>query len=90
MSESNVVGVLSSTFGDDKFYMLHQSKTILDDAQKRSGNTILVFDLSGKPVCMYKLDKDVKLISYSEKTNSLIGLSVNENNEDVLVEFKFT
>lgn len=88
MSESNVVGVISSAFGEDKFYMLHQSKTILDDAQKRSGNTVLVFDLSGKPLYMYKLDKDVQFISYSRKTGSLIGLSVNERNEDVFVEFK--
>ena len=88
MSESNVVGVISSAFGDGKFYMLHQSKTIRDDVQKRSGNTILVFDLSGKPLCMYKLDKDVQFISYSRKTDSLIGLSVNERNEDVFIEFK--
>lgn len=88
MSESNVVGVISSAFGDDKFYMLHQPKTIYDDAQKRSGNTILVFDLSGKPLCIYKLDKDVQFISYCSKTGSLIGLSVNEQNEDVFIEFE--
>lgn len=88
MSESNVVGVIASAFGEDKFYMLHQSKTILDDAQKRSGNTVLVFDLSGKPLYMYKLDKDVRFISYSRKTGSLIGLSVNERDEDVFIEFK--
>lgn len=88
MSESNIVGVISSAFGDNKFFMLHQSKTISDDALKRSGNTVLVFDLSGKPLYMYKLNKDVQFISYSQKTNSLIGLSVNENNKDVLIEFK--
>ncbi len=88
MSESNVVGVISSAFGDDKFYMLHQSQTIHDDAQKRVGNIILVFDLSGKPLYMYQLDRDVRFISYCRKSGSLIGLSVNERNEDVFIEFK--
>ena len=88
MSESNVVGVISSAFGDDKFYMLHQSQTIHNDAQKRAGNIILVFDLSGKPLYMYKLDRNVRFISYCRKTGSLIGLSVNDRNEDVFIEFK--
>lgn len=88
MLENNVVGVLSATCGNGKYYMLHQSKTILEDKQKRSGNVVLVFDLSGKPLCKYKLDRDVKLISYCEKTNSLFGLSVNEKEQDVLIEFE--
>lgn len=88
MSESNVVGVISSTYGNEKYYMLHQSKTIFDSAQKRTGNVILVFDLLGKPLYLYKLNKEVKFISYCQKTNSLIALSINEYNEDVLIEFK--
>ena len=49
---------------------------------------MLVFDLSGKPLCKYKLDRDVKIISYCDKTNSLFGLSVNEKEQDVLIEFE--
>lgn len=50
------------------------------------GRNIYVFDLEGKPVCQYTLDRAIYGIAVDEKTGTIIATDVN--NDDPIVRFQ--
>lgn len=86
-SKDNILGVLSATSDDNKYYLLYQDKTIIESDNKRTSNIVLVFDINGKPIEKLKLDLNVSIISYDKINNTLVGLHENDDGNSAFIHY---
>lgn len=89
-SPCGIMGYSDVYVGKDKIYAVFWGKTFKDIEKdpnsKDGGNLLQVFDLTGKPLCQYILDKYITGFTVDEKQNKVIALDVNGNNP--LVEYQ--
>lgn len=89
-SPCGIMGYSDVYVGKDKIYAIFWGKTFRDIEKdpnsKDGGNLLQVFDLTGKPLCQYVLDKYITGFTVDEKQNKIIGLDINGNNP--LVEYQ--
>lgn len=89
-SPCGIMGYSDVYVGKDKIYAIFWGKSFRDmekDANSKDGGNLLqVFDLTGKPVCQYILDKYITGFTVDEKHNKIIALDINGN--EPLVEYQ--
>ena len=89
-SPCGIMGYSDVYVGANKIYAIYwgkSSKDIENDPNsKDGGNMLQVFDLTGKPLCQYILDKYITGFTIDEKHNKIIALDINRNNP--LVEYQ--
>lgn len=89
-SPCGIMGYSDVYVGKDKIYAIFWGKTFKDIEKdpnsKDGGNLLQVFDLTGKPLCQYILDKYITGFTVNEKQNKVIALDINGNNP--LVEYQ--
>jgi hypothetical protein len=89
-SPCGIMGYSDVYVGKDKIYAVFWGKSFRDIENKPNskdgGNLLQVFDLTGKPLCQYVLDKYITGFTVDEKHNKIIALDINRNNP--LVEYQ--
>jgi len=89
-SPCGIMGYSDVYVGEDKIYAIFWGKSFRDiesePNSKDGGNLLQVFDLTGKPLCQYILDKYITGFTVDEKHNKIIALDINRNNP--LVEYQ--
>ena len=89
-SPCGIMGYSDVYVGKDKIYAVFWGKSFRDienePNSKDGGNLLQVFDLTGKPICQYVLDKYITGFTVDEKHNKIIALDINRNNP--LVEYQ--
>lgn len=84
--ESCPAGTLSVAAGSRYcFFLQDENKSKLDPNWRAS--TVLVFDWKGKPIIKLHLDKPLESITYNERENTLIGLTLNEQGQPLFVSY---
>jgi len=89
-SPCGIMGYSDVYVGKDKIYAIFWGKSFKEiennPNSKDGGNLLQVFDLTGKPVCQYILDKYITGFTVDEKHNKVIALDINGNSP--LVEYQ--
>jgi len=89
-SPCGIMGYSDVYVGTNKIYAIYWGKSFKDiendPNSKDGGNMLQVFDLTGKPLCQYILDKYITGFTIDEKHNKIIALDINRNNP--LVEYQ--
>jgi len=89
-SPCGIMGYSDVYVGTNKIYAVFWGKSFRDMERdphlKDGGNLLQVFDLKGKPICQYVLDKYITGFTVDEKHNKLIALDINGN--DPFVEYQ--
>lgn len=89
-SPCGIMGYSDVYVGKNKIYAIFWGKTFKDIEKdpnsKDGGNLLQVFDLTGKPLCQYILDKYITGFTVDEKQNKVIALDINGNNP--LIEYQ--
>ena len=89
-SPCGIMGYSDVHVGKDKIYAIFWGKSFRDIEKdpnsKDGGNLLQVFDLTGKPLCQYILDKYITGFTVDENRNKIFALDVNGKNP--LVEYQ--
>ncbi|ADQ79716.1 hypothetical protein Palpr_1571 [Paludibacter propionicigenes WB4] len=82
-SPCGIMGYSDVYVGKDKIYAIFWGKSFKDiendPNSKDGGNLLQVFDLTGKPLRQYVLDKYITGFTVDEKHNKIIALDINGN-----------
>ena len=73
---NNIVGTLSATASNDKYFMLYSDKALKEKI--RTSNTIYCFDSDGLPDKKISLDREVEYIIYSKKMNKMYAIGTDD------------
>lgn len=80
---NGIMGYSDIMVGKDRIYALFWGHTFLDlkrgKVKKEGGHLLRVFDLQGRPVCQYTLDRSLTGFSIDEEKRLLTGLDVNSD-----------
>lgn len=89
-SPCGIMGYSDVYVGKDKIYAIFWGKSFKNIENepnlKDGGNLLQVFDLTGKPLFQYVLDKYITGFTVDEKHNKIFALDINGNNP--LVEYQ--
>lgn len=86
--ENNIIGFIDLTTSDDRCYILHVNKKEGEYDPPYYTNAIFVFDWEGNVLEKLNLNIHVRRIKYSKEQNSLFGIGINDEKQDIIVKYK--